>query len=447
MKRLSGMSGFSLIWLGQVVSLIGTSVTNFAFTIWAYELTGQATSLALIGFFFFAPQIATGLFAGAIVDRFNRRTILIVSDLASGLATTAVLILFATGNLQVWHIYVNAAIAGTFQNFQWIAYAASITLLVPQKHYERANSLVAIAEAGSGILAPAFAGAFYGFIGLEGILAFDVITFVFAVSVLLFVKIPDTKQETTEPPNLWKESISGLQYIYQRPSLLGLMAIFLLGNFFVTVPVSVVSAMMLARTNNNEIILGFFQTAGALGGVIGAMAMTAWGGAKDRIRPILLGWSLSGIIDLIMLVVTQTLPLWLISRFFGAFINPFINTSSQALWQSKVPADIQGRVFGVRRFLAFLTLPISFAIGGPLADYWLEPAMQPDGYLTPYFGWLVGTGDGAGMAILFVFFGALTTLIGIIGYFIPAVRHIETLLPNYSDDEYNEAYVEQERSM
>jgi DHA3 family macrolide efflux protein-like MFS transporter len=147
-KRPQGMLAFVLVWLGQIVSLLGSSMTGFAMTIWAYEKTGTATALALVGFFFVAPMLVFSPFAGAIVDRSNRKLMMMVSDLASGLATVLVLFLYLSGRLEIWHLYVTAAFQGIFQGFQWPAYSSAITTMLSKTQYGRANGMMELAGAG-----------------------------------------------------------------------------------------------------------------------------------------------------------------------------------------------------------------------------------------------------------------------------------------------------------
>jgi MFS family permease len=142
-----------------LLSLIGTSMTNFALTIWAFQQSGRATDLALIGFFFLAPLLVFSPVAGAIVDRSNRKLMMMISDLASGVVTICLLLLYTNDALQIWYLYVGAAIMGTFQTFQWPAYSAAITTMLTKEQFGRANGMLALAEAGSGIMAPVLAGA------------------------------------------------------------------------------------------------------------------------------------------------------------------------------------------------------------------------------------------------------------------------------------------------
>ncbi|MCC7208903.1 MAG: MFS transporter, partial [Anaerolineae bacterium] len=164
-RSLTGMRAFSLVWFGQVISLTGSAMTAFGLTLWAYQLTGQATALALTAFFGFAPTVLLSPFAGVLVDRWNRKLVMMFSDLGAGLSTIVIFALYATGNLQIWHLFVANAFAGVFQAFQFPAYSASISLMLPKEQYGRAQGMMAMAESGSGILAPILAGALLGIVG------------------------------------------------------------------------------------------------------------------------------------------------------------------------------------------------------------------------------------------------------------------------------------------
>ena len=165
-KRPAGMLGFTIVWVGQIISLLGTSMTGFAVTIWAYQKTNAATSLALLGFFFVAPMLIASPFAGAIVDRSNRKMMMMISDLASGFATIIILILYSTGHLEIWHLFITSAFQGVFQSFQWPAYSAAITTMIPKEQYGRANGMLSLADTASNIFAPILAGALLGSLAL-----------------------------------------------------------------------------------------------------------------------------------------------------------------------------------------------------------------------------------------------------------------------------------------
>ncbi len=435
-RRPTGMLAFTTIWLGQLVSVLATNMTGFALTIWAYEKTGQATALALVQVFFITPFLLTSLFAGVMVDRYNRKTMMAVSDIGAGLATIILLVMNAAGVLEVWHLYIAAAIQGTFNSFQWPAYSAAISLMVPKEQYGRVNGMMSLVEMGPGVLAPMMAGALIPFIGLTGILTIDVVTFVFAVGALMLVFIPQPKQTEEGKKaqgNVFKEASFGFRYIIQRPSLLGLQLIFFFANFFSGIGFAVVAPMILARTGNNELIFGSVQSIGAIGGIIGGVAMSAWGGFKRRVNGVLLGWIASGI-SMIFMGWGTGLVIWGVAFFLNALVIPLVNGSNQAIWQAKVAPDLQGRVFSSRRLIAWFSSPLTPIIGGTLADYVLEPAMKTNGSLSSLFGWLVGTGPGAGMSLIVIFSALLAGSVGVLGYLFPAVRDAEDLLPDHHQD-------------
>jgi len=432
--RPTGMFGFVIVWIGQLVSLLGTSMTAFSLTIWAYEKTGSATTLALVGFFHVAPMLVFSPFAGAIVDRSNRKLMMVVSDLGSGLATILIFTLYASDRLEIWHLYIAAAIMGIFQSFQWPAYSAAISTMIPKEQYGRASGLMSLADTSSGIFAPILAGALLGIIGLNGILIIDIVTFGIAIGALMIVSIPQPKltlEGQKARGNLFREAAYGLGYILERPSLLGLQIVFLLGNFFFNIPFAVMAAMILASTSSNEIILATVNSAGAIGGVIGGLLMSAWGGPKRRVYGVLGGWFLSSTLGMVIMGVGNSLPVWAASNFMMAFFTPIINGSNQAIWQAKVAPDIQGRVFSIRRLIAWFVSPLAMLIAGPLSDKILEPAMQAGGSLAERFGWLVGTGPGAGMSLLFIFGGLGAACVVIGGYLVPVIRNAEELLPDH----------------
>lgn len=447
-KRPSGMTGFTIVWIGQLVSLLGTSMTNFALTIWAFEQTGRATDLALIGFFFMVPLLIVSPVAGAIVDRHNRKLMMMLSDLAAGAVTIIVLLLYSFDLLQVWHLYISAAVTGVFQTFQWPAYSAAISVMLPKKQYARANGMISLAESGSGIFAPVLAGALLGLIGLGGIFAIDIITFVFAVGALLVVAIPQperTEAGSEGQGSLLGESAYGFRYILKRPSLLGLQIVFLSANFMNALGFTLLAPMILARTGSNELVFGSVQSAAAIGGVVGGLTLSGWGGPKRLVHGVLLGWAFTGAMQALM-GGGQALLIWAAAGFVMSFFGPIINGSNQAIWQAKVAPDVQGRVFAIRRLIAWVAAPLAQLIAGPLADFVMEPALQPNGALAGTFGWLVGTGAGAGMGLIMLVSGLFVTVVGLGAYLFPVVRNAEDLLLDHQQSAEAESAAESEET-
>lgn len=437
LTKPTGMKSFTVVWIGQAVSLLGTAMTAFSMTIWAFDKYKSATALALAGLFFTLPLLLMSPFAGALVDRSNRKRMMMLSDLASGLVSITYLILLLSKNLQLWHVFAGNFVSGTFQAFQWPAYSAAITMIVPKKHYARAEALNELAGNFSGIFAPTLAAALLPLIKFSGILAFDIFSFVVAISALLLVRIPNPKitvEGQQAKGHFIKESFYGFYYIFKRKSLFGLQIVFLFGNFFSTIAFVLVPAMILFRTNGNQLVFGTVETAGAIGGVVGALAMGAWGGFNKKVHGVLIGWFISSLIGTFLIGLGRALPLWAFGMFCSAFFVPLINGSNQAIWQAKVAPDLQGRVFASRRMIAWLVNPLGSLIAGPLADYVMEPALMPGGALAGGLGWLTGTGPGAGTAIIIMGCGLAAMFIGLGGYLFPAVRDAEDLLPDHQID-------------
>lgn len=432
--RPAGMTAFVVVWFGQAVSLLGSAMSWFAFSIWAWQVTGQATALVLVEFFAFGPTLLLSPLAGALVDRWNRKLVMMLSDLSIGLGTGVVLLLYATGNLQMWHLYVIGVLVGGLQAFQFPAYSAAVTMMMPKEQYARAEGMIGLAGSASGILGPMLAAALLGVIGFAGIMLIDLMTLVVAISTLLLVRVP--QPPTTEAGrqgqgSLWHESLYGFRYIFQRPSLLALLLFFAAGNLFEALGFALVTPMILAHTGNDELMLGTVQSIGAVGGVVGGLLLVVWGGPKRRIHGVLLGWALANLLGMSLMGLGGSLVIWAAASFFANFFTPIVDGSDQAIWQVKVAPDVQGRVFATRLLLAQLSIPVGMLLAGPLADLVFEPALMPGGDLVTAFGWLTGMGPGAGMSLILVLVGLLGILINLGGYAVPAVRNVEDALPDF----------------
>ncbi len=432
----SGLFAFFIVWLGQIVSVLASMMTQFALTVWMYQQTESATAMGLLQVFFITPFLLISPVAGVMVDRYSRKLMMMVSDLTAVLATAMILTLSLTNSLAFWHLYVAAVLNGLGNAFQWPAYSAAISTMVPQKHLGRANGMMSLIEAGPGVLAPLLAGMLLPVIHLTGILLIDVITFFIAIGALLVVHIPQppiTQEGQEAKGSLLKEAAFGFRYIFARPSLLGLQLVFFTANLFSGIGWTVLAPMVLARTDSNTLIFGSVQTAGAIGGILGGILMSAWGGFKRRVHGVLLGWALTGLFSA-LLGIGVNLSLWIPAILLVSIVGPLVNASNQAIWQAKVAPDLQGRVFSARRLIAWLTTPVSPIIAGTLADFVLEPAMRTQSGLAALFRPLVGSGPGAGMGLLTFFCGLLITLVGVGGYFFPAIRRAEDLLPDFVTD-------------
>ncbi len=439
MLRNHGVRTFLIIWFGQFVSRVGTAMTRFALLIWAYDQTGAATTVALLGFFGFLPYVLLSPIAGVWVDRVDRRTVMLLSDLGSGIVTAALLGLYFTSGLSLWHLYAAEAMTSALDAFQGPAYSAASTLLLPKELYGRAGGLRMMADDGARILAPFLAGLLIVWIGVSGVLLIDVVTFLVALLTLLIVRVPPVRPTAAgDERQFLREMRVGFDYIRQRRGLLGLTLHFTVVNFFAALTYfGVLPAMILARTGGDEVALGLVQGALGAAGLAGGLIMTAWGGPRRKIHAVLLGTAASFLLGDLLFAVGRSTVVWVVAACAAAVFIPILYSSRQAIWQAKVAPEVQGRVYSVDSMLRLSLNPLGYLLAGTLADRWLEPAMADGGSLAPLFGPLVGTGPGAGMALMFVGTATLGCLSSLLAYLVPAVRHVETDLPDHSSEEFN----------
>lgn len=435
-KRPSGMFGLTIILIGQAVSILASNMTGFALSIWVFQKTNSATSLGIMTTAFTLPYLLIIPLAGVMVDRYNRKLMMAVSDLAAGMGTLTILVLSTTGNLQVWHFYAVNILIGLGNAFQWPAYSAAISTMVPKEKYGRANGMVSLVEAAPGVVAPLLAGSLLPFIKLNGILLIDVATFILAIGLLMMVVIPSPKRTAdglSGQGNFWHEATFGFKYIFQRPSLFGYVIMLFIANLFLGFPNSVHVPMILSRTGNNSLLLGAVETAGAISWTVGSLVMSAWGGPKRRIYGALFGWMFYCIFGNILFGIGRSTEIWIPAILIAGLGSNVGVATSQAILQAKVAPDVQGRVFSARRLLTWFPDTFTPILGGMLADYVMEPAMRAQGWLASAFGWLVGASPGSGMALMMIFFGLLTSLTMISGYLIPKIRNIEDILPDHDE--------------
>jgi len=432
--KLNGRQTFGVIWGGQLVSQIGTGMTRFALLIWAYDQTGSAATVAFLGFFAFLPSLLVSPFAGVWVYRLDRRTVMLAADTGAGLTTLALLLLHLTGALEIWHLYAALAVAGACEAFQSPAYTAATTLLLPKQQYARAAGLRSLAESGVLFTAPFAGGLLLLWVGIGGVMLVDLATFTAAVVTLAVVRIPRPQPETSGATNFRRELAAGFRYTWQRPGLVGLMLIFMAMNFAAALTYfSTMPAMILARSGGDEFALAAVQATSGMAGLVGALAVSVWGGPRRKIHGVLAGAGLSFLCGDLLMALGRSAPVWIAGSLIGFVFIPFINSGSMAILQSKVAPAMQGRVFAVFAMVRQSLIPLGYVLAGVLADGWLEPGIQPGGALAASFGWLVGEGPGAGIALMFVATSLAGAAICFGGYLFPALRNVEDHLPDHDD--------------
>jgi MFS transporter, DHA3 family, macrolide efflux protein len=406
LKHQTGSKAFRILWAGQSLSLLGSGMTRFAVMIWAFQVAGTATSLVLLGFFNCLTYVIASPFAGVLVDRWNRRSVMVLADLGAGLMTVFLLAMFWLGRLELWNLYLAVGMVGIFEAFQEPAFSASISLLVPRQDYTCSNALLGLGRSAARMLSPAFAGLLLPLAGLGTVMLVDLFTLSLALLGLLLVRIPAPAVSAADRQangSFRHEIKFGAAYILKRPGLRGLLFTFFMINLFGTLTYfSVLSPMILTRTYLVSATLSFL--------VCDAMMAVSTSPA---------GWIAAGLLAEVTIA-------FIVSPYF-------------AIWQEQVPTDVQGRVFAMREMVQVTSQPLGYLAGGLLADHLFEPFMLGGGGLATILSRLVGSGPGSGMAVMFLFtslFGALTGLLGLLS---PAICWLDQ---NPSDTEESSQQVD-----
>lgn len=429
------MQTFFIVWIGQVVSLLGTKLTEFALGFWildqTYQDTGTITQFALTILFMYLPKVIISPLAGVLIDRWNRRSAMIMSDLGTGLVTLIIVAMVWSNNLAVWQIYLALIATSSLNAFQQPAYTAAIAQLVPANNLSRANGMVQASFAVAKIAAPAIAGLLMKFYGLETILLIDIATFIISIIALVSVKFPEFKRRTRVKRKVINQVVSdalaGWNYIVLRPGLARLVGFISISYFSMGILEVVLWPLLYQPGSTSE--LGFVLSVGGCGMLLGSVLMSVWSGPKNRVKAIICFAGLQSVI--ILIGGMKISPFVLAIGIFGyLFSQPIIVSCNQAIWQSKVPSRLQGRVFALQQTLERSLAIGAYLLAGPLVDNVLNPLMSEGGVFAQMFGKFVNTGMGQGVTLLLVMLGILNIIVVAIAYREPRLRYLEKELPD-----------------
>ena len=306
-------------------------------------------------------------------------------------------------------------------------------MIVPKKDLQRANGLSQMTGALGNLVPPLLAGLLFGLIGLQGIIMIDFITYFAALGTMLFSRIPQPERaEAKDKVNQWKEAMAGWNYLRLKGGLLGLMFYFAMVNFMINFAAVLTSPMILATFS--PAVLGTIQTVGGVGMLLGSILLSVWGGPKKRVISIMIFVSISSL-GLALAGLRANAFIISAGYFIMLFVIPLASGSSQAIFQTKIPFDLQGRVFAIRSMISRSMMPIAFLSAGPLADYVFEPMMREGGLLyNSFIAKIIGVGPGRGIGLIFVLAGLGAILITVIAYLNPRVRNIESNIPDVVAD-------------
>ncbi|AGF50285.1 sll1204 [Synechocystis sp. PCC 6803] len=421
------MKTFVTLCLGQALSSIGSGMTYFSLTIWIWQKTNSAMSVALILVFYQLPQIIITPLSGILTDYFSHKKLLIVSDIGSAVCTFSVGILAFLQILNVKYIYLIASIIGCFGNIQTLSYITLVPLIVPYQHHARASSMGAITAYSAGIVAPALAGILFPVMGLTGITIIDMTTFMIAAITILIlpiafgIKSPKITNQTLFVVRLKENFVDdiffGLKYIYNHPNLSKILIIFSLFSFVEGITEVIYQPMILAKTGGNTEILGIIVAIGGVGGIVGGTICSIWGGFKRRTTGIFIGFIINGFSRLAMGLIAQP-KFWLLANVGASLPSPLITSSYTAIWYEKVAREIQGRVLAADYLIGTVISSLSGLAAGILANQISVMLTHLSNFLILPINEIFGPPPGSGMAFLMVNCGVLAFLLGLWGLLI-----------------------------
>lgn len=424
--RLQGTRALYTILITQALSMIGSRMTTVGLGLWLFEQTHTTTPLLLAAFFMELPGMVLGSVAGAVVDRVPRKPVLILTDAGLALGTLVLLTSILTDTFSVVLLYAVALVQGTLTIFQGPASEASLSLMTPDQGRDRVNGLRQMLFPFAGIVAPALTGLLYTFGGIATVFAVDLTTFAIAATVVLFIHIPQppTLEAGREPTTFWQDWRAGLHYLTTQPGLLALLVNTVLGNYLLNGSLEI-TIPYVVTISGSEVVTGLVLTAMSVGAFAGGAIIAARANVRRRVQWILMGGLVTALMYLVYGMVRSP---WLLagSLFVLMIPLPMGGALMQSLLQTRVPPQLQGRVFAIYAQLGFVGSTTSFLSIGPLVDRVLEPSVwQPWWSLVAP---VVGSGPGAGMALLMVATGVVMGLTTLVLWLLPAARRLDTEL-------------------
>ncbi len=406
------LRNFLILWLTQSVSQLGSSIIAFALTLWLYEKTGSSLSTAALTICSYAPYVLMSIFAGALTDKFDKKKTMLICDVLAVLCTIVVFGLYNTKHLMVWHLYALNAISGLMNTVQQPASEVAMTLIIPEKYYQKTSALRSLSRSMISILNPLIATALYSFLGLNGVIAVDVGSFLVAfATLLLLIKIP--KSINKEKDGVLLLAKEGIGFLKGNPMIMTLL-LFMAGiNLVSSAFDAILPGYVLPNPKGSQTVLGIVTSCSGIAMIIGSLIASSLPKPKDRVKVVYLTMLFSmGTENFIMAFAREPL-LWCIGQVIGWLLVPVMSTNLEVILRCSIPVELQGRVYACRNTLQFFTIPIGLFLGGFMVDDVCEP------FMARYGGNLVlktlfGMGKGSGAALMMFILGISGSFICIV---------------------------------
>ncbi|MBD2136142.1 MFS transporter [Anabaena sp. FACHB-1237] len=407
---------FFLFWGGQSLSEIGNRLTGFGLSIWVYQHTHAVTQLSVVIFLTTLPGVLITPVVGALVDRWNRQVIIIISDMVAAIVTLTLAILLFTNYLEVWHTYISAFITSLCGSFQMIAKSAAVTMMVKNDQIGRANGLIQLSTAVGQLTAPILAGILIGAIELQGLLVLDFSSYIIALIILSIIKIPEPESSDN---NLSQRLTVFQEIAYGWASISGhfvlvILLVFMTLHFFISGMTTVlIDPLILSFAST--ITFGTVMSIAGCGMVVGSVFMSIWGGGKKSILTLFVFSALNGV-ALIIAGFKPFIPTIAVGLFISFFTIPIVLSTNYTIWQTSVHPKVQGRVLSLLGAVTGLGLACGNLSASPLADGMLEPMLSNGGLLASTVGQIIEIGQGRGIGLLMILEGLLMLITAMLLY-------------------------------
>ncbi len=410
--ELFELKDFLILWSTQSISQLGSSITGFALTLWLYEATGSSLSTAVLAICSYAPYVLMSIFAGALTDRFDKKKTMLGCDVFAAICTMIVFVLFRTNSLMVWHLYVLNAISGLMNTVQQPASEVAMTLIMPEKYYQKTSGLRSLSSSLISILNPLIATSLYSFLGLNGVIAADIASFIIAsIALLFFIKIPENKSDKRERVLVLAKE--GLMFLRENPLIMALI-LFMSGvNLTASAFDATLPGYVLPNPKGGSSVLGLVTACSGVAMIIGSLIVSVLPKPRNRVKIIYLTMLFSLGTENFLLAFSREPALWCIGQIIGWILVPVMSANLDVILRTSIPVQLQGRVYACRNTLQFFTIPIGLFFGGFMVDHVCEPLMRVYGDLS-ILKTLFGTGKGSGAALMMLLLGVSGSLICII---------------------------------
>lgn len=427
MKR-NKFNNFIVFWISQSISQLGSGMTSFALIIWVFKQTNSAMAVSLMTFFLYLPYIAISIFAGAFIDSHKKKTIMLWSDSIAAICSLVVLCLLMYGKLEIFHIYIVNGIIGVMNAFQSPAETVAIGIIVPKENYAKANGMRSFSESFIMVFTPVTAGLISSLLGLKGVILVDLVTFIFAFTVLLFfVSISEEIEKSAENQNNALNGCKeGLLFLKNHRGIFNIIISMAWINFFSRLTYeNILSPMILARSSGNDVVLGIVNGILGMGGIVGGLIVSFKKITTDNVKLIYYSTAFSFLFGDILMGLGRSGLSWSIAALAASLPIPFISVGQNLIMYNTVPKQMQGRVFAVRNAVQYCAIPAGILLGGFLADYVFEPFMNSGNAFALCLQKIVGSGAGSGMAVMFLCTGISGFLTSILWYFNKDIKSIK----------------------